>query len=231
MVARALPAATPGPQPPQEADFPPGCAVVFGGSGGIGAAICEELARRGVPLLLTYRARRDRAQALADSLRTASVAVDIHPVEMTERASVAAVRQAARQAHGQVHTVVLATGSDISMTYVAAIDPDEWLRTVHADLTGALHAIAATLLRGVAREEGRFGIRANTVAPGVLDGGLFDRLAQQLDTNYLAAIRHDTALRRFGTLQEVARAVAFLASRDASCITGQRLVVDGGYAV
>lgn len=201
MVARALPAATPGPQPPQEADFPPGCAVVFGGSGGIGAAICEELARRGVPLLLTYRA------------------------------SVTAVLQAARQAHGQVHTVVLATGSDISMTYVAAIDPDEWLRTVHADLTGALHAIAATLLRGVAREEGRFGIRANTVAPGVLDGGLFDRLAQQLDTNYLAAIRHNTALRRFGTLQEVARAVAFLASRDASCITGQRLVVDGGYAV
>jgi NAD(P)-dependent dehydrogenase (short-subunit alcohol dehydrogenase family) len=201
MVARALAAATPGPQPPQEADFPPGCAVVFGGSGGIGAAICEELARRGVPLLLTYRA------------------------------SVTAVLQAARQAHGQVHTVVLATGSDISMTYVAAIDPDEWLRTVHADLTGALHAIAAALLRGVAREEGRFGIRANTVAPGVLDGGLFDRLAQQLDTNYLAAIRHNTALRRFGTLQEVARAVAFLASRDASCITGQRLVVDGGYAV
>jgi 3-oxoacyl-[acyl-carrier protein] reductase len=97
----------------------------------------------------------------------------------------------------------------------------------------AVHAI----VRAVAVEEGRFGVRANSVAPGVIEAGIFERLRASagekpgLDAAWVAAAKKNAALKRFGTADEVAEAALFLASRRASYITGQCLVVDGGYSV
>lgn len=89
------------------------------------------------------------------------------------------------------------------------------------------------LLRAIAKEEGRFGIRANSVALGVIDAGMFHRLVEtgELNQAYLDASKRNIALRRFGTADEVAEAAAFLASSRASYITGQMLMLDGGYSV
>jgi NAD(P)-dependent dehydrogenase (short-subunit alcohol dehydrogenase family) len=87
------------------------------------------------------------------------------------------------------------------------------------------------LIRGIAREEGRYGIRANSVAPGVIDGGLFDRLKPQVSTEFIEAMKRNTALRRFGSIEEVAEVAAFLASSSAAYVTGQHIAVDGGYSV
>ena len=89
------------------------------------------------------------------------------------------------------------------------------------------------LLRAIAKEEGRFGIRANSVALGVIDAGMFHRLVEsgELSQAYLDASKRNIALRRFGTASEVAEAAAFLASSRASYITGQMLMLDGGYSV
>jgi NAD(P)-dependent dehydrogenase (short-subunit alcohol dehydrogenase family) len=94
---------------------------------------------------------------------------------------------------------------------------------------GAIEA----LMRGIAREEGRYGIRANNVAVGVVDAGMFPKLVErgELSQEWIDAATRNTPLRRFGTPEEIADAVVFLASSRARYITGQTLFVDGGYTL
>lgn len=89
------------------------------------------------------------------------------------------------------------------------------------------------LVQGLAREEGRYGVRANSVLVGVVEGGMFERLraAGELDDRWLTASRDRQALKRFGTPADVAAAVAFLASTDAGYVTGQTIAVAGGLGV
>lgn len=86
--------------------------------------------------------------------------------------------------------------------------------------------------RAIAKEEGRYGIRANMVAPGIIDAGLG---ADYLKTLYTPKIwetqRKRIALQRFGGGNDIAEAVAFLASDRAQYITGQTLIVDGGFSL
>ncbi len=94
---------------------------------------------------------------------------------------------------------------------------------------GAIEA----LIRGIAREEGRNGIRANNVAVGVVDAGMFPKLVErgELSQEWIDAATRNTPLRRFGTPEEIADAAVFLASSQARYITGQTLFVDGGYTL
>ena len=94
---------------------------------------------------------------------------------------------------------------------------------------GAIEA----LMRGIAREEGRNGVRANIVAVGVVDAGMFPKLVErgELSQEWIDAATRNTPLRRFGTPEEVADAAVFLASSRARYITGQTIFVDGGYTL
>ena len=94
---------------------------------------------------------------------------------------------------------------------------------------GAVEAVA----RALAAEEGRFGVRVNCVAPGMLNDGIAARLIEsgELDDTALAITRRNIPLRRFGQAQDIAEAVAFLASDRAGFISGQALGGDGGDSV
>lgn len=89
------------------------------------------------------------------------------------------------------------------------------------------------LVRAFAAEEGRFGVRVNAVGPGMLTDGMAERLitSRELDERALAVARERIPLGRFGTADDIAAAVEFLAGDNARFITGQKLDVDGGYSV
>lgn len=97
---------------------------------------------------------------------------------------------------------------------------------------GPKGAVEATTW-ALAAEEGRFGVRANCVGPGMLTDGMAERLIAigDLDERALDAARANIPLRRFGTANDVAEAVCFVASDRANFISGQKIDIDGGYGV
>ncbi|MDB6061519.1 MAG: short-chain dehydrogenase [Verrucomicrobiaceae bacterium] len=83
--------------------------------------------------------------------------------------------------------------------------------------------------KAIAREEGRYNIRSNSVAPGIINAGLGEQFMQTMYTPEIwETQRKRVPLRRFGTGEEVAEAVVFLASNRARYINGQTIIVDGG---
>jgi NAD(P)-dependent dehydrogenase (short-subunit alcohol dehydrogenase family) len=249
----------------------PGTAFVVGGSGGLGAAICRELAVRGSDVALTYRDNEEAAQRLAADIgdwgrRAWAVALDLTNHDQA-KASVDAIAEAA----GGIHTLVYSAGPHVPQKHLSTVDPGEvrWQLDVDAagffavaqpaiphlrESEGSIVAVttAATrrfpvrdglssipkaaveaAVRGLAAEEGRFGIRANTVGPGMLTDGMAERLmaSGDLDDRALDAARANIPMRRFGAAADIAEAVCFLASVRARFITGQHLDVDGGFTL
>jgi NAD(P)-dependent dehydrogenase (short-subunit alcohol dehydrogenase family) len=93
---------------------------------------------------------------------------------------------------------------------------------------GATKAAVALLTQQMAIEWGRFGIRVNAVAPGLIDAGMSAPILADPDVR--RAREGKVPIGRLGTAADVARAVLFLASDDAAYVTGQNLLVDGGVA-
>lgn len=89
----------------------------------------------------------------------------------------------------------------------------------------ATKAAVIGLTRSLAMELAPSGIRVNCVAPGVIRTDMVEQLGQET----MDALREQTPIGRLGTPEDIANAVAFLASGSASFITGQVLTADGGY--
>jgi 2-hydroxycyclohexanecarboxyl-CoA dehydrogenase len=88
--------------------------------------------------------------------------------------------------------------------------------------------------KAIARESARYGVRCNAVAPGPIETPLLNSAPAQLGElgdRLKQGMIDATAMRRIGEPEEVAAAIAFLASDDASYVTGQTLNVSGGLSM
>jgi 2-hydroxycyclohexanecarboxyl-CoA dehydrogenase len=107
---------------------------------------------------------------------------------------------------------------------------------VGSQLSGAYSAAKAGVIgftKTIAREAARFGVTCNAVAPGPIQTPMLDRTAAtgELGARLVEGMVAATAMRRPGRPEEVAAAIAFLASEDASYVTGETLGVSGGLAM
>ncbi|MGZ2747724.1 SDR family NAD(P)-dependent oxidoreductase [Burkholderia stagnalis] len=100
-------------------------------------------------------------------------------------------------------------------------------------LSVAPKAANEALVKGLAREEGRHNIRANSILVGVIEAGMFPVLLEQgqFDQAWIDETMKMLALKRWGKAEDVGRTAVFLASGDAAYITGQQVNVSGGYGI
>jgi 3-oxoacyl-[acyl-carrier protein] reductase len=117
------------------------------------------------------------------------------------------------------HLMKQRSGSIINITSVVGIAGNAGQANYSAAKAGVIG-----LTKSVARELAPRGIRVNAVAPGFIETDMTAKLPE----NIRAATVGEIALGRFGSTEDVANAVAFLASDDAGYITGTTLAVDGG---
>ena len=100
-------------------------------------------------------------------------------------------------------------------------------------LSVAPKATIEHVLKGIAKEEGINGVRANSIALGIIETGIFHRLREEentfFDDAWHEAVMNTLAIKRFGLPKEVADTAVFLASSKGGYITGHCIPVDGGY--
>jgi NAD(P)-dependent dehydrogenase (short-subunit alcohol dehydrogenase family) len=248
-------------------EFTNGTALVVGGSGGIGAAICRALADAGSNVVLSYRSKETVAEAVVADIEARGRQAVAKQADLLNVESIKSLVGAAIERFGQIHSVVYASGPPLEFLYINEIDPAEWARVVAADVNGCFNLISCILphfrerragslvalvtaavdrspprdilsaapkaaiqmlVRGVAREEGRSGVRANCVGPGYIEAGLGLAAVHDLTQDYVNRMVSAIPLRRAGKAEDVADVVLFLLSDKARYVSGETICVAGG---
>jgi 3-oxoacyl-[acyl-carrier protein] reductase len=228
-------------------------ALVTGASKGIGRAIALELGRAGAHVVVGFRTGREEAEAVAAEIGGRAVQADVADAAAA-RALVEAAGELdilvnnagltrdgllARMSDDDWDTVIQTNLASVFYTCRAVARPMMKRRSgaivnvssivgVHGNAGQTNYAASKAGIIGftksLARELGSRGVRANVVAPGYVRTQLTDVLPEEATTAMLGA----TPLGRLGDPEDVAGAVRFLCSDEASFVTGTVLLVDGG---
>ena len=231
-------------------------ALVTGGSGGIGEAVCEVLADEGYYVYIGYSSSREKAEILAEKIGGEPLKIDVSDSESINSAVGIA---------GEIDLLVNNAGiSEIDL--FTSISAEKSSRIMAVNLVGAMvltrkilpaminrksgciinissmwgevgascevdySATKAGLIgftKALAKEVAPSGIRVNCVSPGFI----MTEMNSRFSAEDLELIREDIPLGIFGKPRHIADAVAFLASEKAEYITGQIIGVNGGMII
>jgi 3-oxoacyl-[acyl-carrier protein] reductase len=231
-------------------------ALVLGGSGAVGGAIVEALAARGVDVVFTFHAGRERALALSRAHGAHAVAVDLARPEAV-RGLVGGL-----EAEGHAPDILMHAAAVTRGRKLGDLSDDDWAAMVAVNVTSAVVAAQAlapglaargggdlvflggidraqvvTAPVGYAATQGALAamtmalakeLGASGVRANMIALGILDQgLSGGMDETLLADYRRFSALRRTGTPAEVARAAVWLAL-DNRYMTGRVIPVNGG---
>jgi 3-oxoacyl-[acyl-carrier protein] reductase len=228
-------------------------ALVTGASRGIGRSIAQELARAGAAVVVGYRTGREEGEALAQEIGGRAVQADVsQPEDAARLVEEAGDLDILVNNAGLTRDGVLARMSDDDWRAVIETNLSSVFYTCRAVTRGMMRRRSGSIVnvssivgvrgnwgqsnygaskagiigftKSLAQELGSRNVRANVVAPGYVKTQLTDVIPDDAKTKMLDF----TPLGRFGDPEDVAGAVRFLCSEEASFITGVVLLVDGG---
>lgn len=236
-------------------------ALVTGGSGDIGSAICQRLGADGLHVIVHAGRRLEQAQQVADAIAAAGGSAEAIAFDVGDTDACTTAAEALLEA-GPIQVLVNNAGIHADAP-LAGMTPAQWHDVVNVSLNGFYNVTRPLLMammrtrwgriinmssvagvlgnrgqanyaaakaglhaagRSLALELASRGITVNSVAPGVIAGGMTDAVFDQ------ATIKQLVPAQRAGTPEEVAALVGFLASDLAGYISGQCIGINGAMA-
>ena len=226
-------------------------AIVTGGAGGIGAAVCQRLARDGINVVIAFRSSEEKAVQLAEEIRKSG-----GNAEAIKTGDVKNLFSRTCETFGSIDVLVCNAGV-AAQAVLNDVSDGDYDRLMSVNMGGVFRCCREAVpymlknhsgsIINISSMWGICGASCETVysASKAAVIGFTKALAKELgpsgirvnciapgviDTGMNSHLADETPLCRIGKPEEVAAAVSFLASDDSSFVTGQTLCVDGGFA-
>lgn len=231
-------------------------ALITGGAGGIGEAICRRLASDGYHIIINYAHSKDKAEAIASETGGEALCFDVSDEEQVSAAiaSIGSIDLLINNAG--ISEIGLFTGiSNLKARNILDINLKGTMNCARAVLPAMIRAKSGNIInissmwgqcgascevdysaskagvigftKALAKEVAPSGIRVNCVSPGFI----MTEMNSRFSADDLELIKQDIPLGIFGEPRHIADAVAFLASEKSEYITGQILAVNGGMVI
>jgi 3-oxoacyl-[acyl-carrier protein] reductase len=237
------------------------CALVTGGSRGIGRAICTKMAAMGYYVLINYKSNTEEANNALQLVKEAGSDGELLQFDVADKESIKAVLDTWINNNEGKDIEVLVNNAGIrDDSLMVWLKDEQWDNVINTSLNSffyvtrlvldgmmlnrfgrIINVVSLSGLKGLpgqtnysaakagvigatkalAQEVGRSGITVNAVAPGFIKTDMTEELDEK-------DLKKNIPVNRFGLPEEVAYAVGFLASKEASYITGEVLSINGG---